>query len=350
MSYLSSDYVQCETIQKFLDDEFTTCNVLSLDPMPALEAILSTQVANGISQSVSDGSGKVKTVKVVYERRLLETDVSSGSGDRTCTTTNETHNSYQTYTIDPTVWLEASEKFKSSELATVCTDDARSMIQKKISKIVDVLERKVATQTAQQLAGMIGNWASDVAGLNGSDELELATLVSTATKQLDPFMWGNLDVALQLTGYCQAPVIVGGSSFYNAVRAFEAGCCSTTGVDIGQITSQYGHAVMFDKRVQAALGNAADKSVVFQPGSLALIYYNEASQVPNIGSNYVNFKINAPRTGLPIDITINDTCGVISILGFVNTKLVGLPTDLFSNTDSMNGVTYVNKIKVVNPA
>ena len=86
MSYLSSDYVQCETIQKMIDDQFATVNVLALDPMPALEAILSTQVASGISQSVSDGSGKVKTVKVVYERRLLETDVTSGSGNRTCTT------------------------------------------------------------------------------------------------------------------------------------------------------------------------------------------------------------------------------------------------------------------------
>lgn len=349
MSYLSSDYVQCETIQKMLDDEFSLCNVLALDAMPALEAILSTQVANGISQSVSDGSGKVKTVKVVYERRLLETDVTDSSGTRTCSTTLESFDSFQTYTIDPNVWLRAAEKFEVANLATVCTTDVQQMIAKKISKVIDVLERKVATQTANQLAGMVGEWASTVTS-NASNELELATLVSAATKQLDPFMWGNLDIALQNTGYCQAPIIVGGSEFYNAVRAYEAGCCSTTGVDIGKITNQYGRAVMFDKRVQAALGNAANKSIVFQPGSLALIYYNEASQVPNLGANYAKFRVNAPRTGLPIDIVMQDNCGVISILGYANTKLVGLPTDMFSNTDEMVGVTYVNKIKVVNPA
>lgn len=349
MSYLSSDYIQCETIQKMLDDEFAVCNVLSLDPMPALEAILSTQVASGISQSVSDGMGKVKTVKVVYERRLLETDVTSGSGSRACTTSNQSFNSYQTYTIDPDVWLEASEKFKTSELATVCTDDARSMIQKKISKIVDVLERKVATQTASQLAGMVGKWSSSVTA-NASYELELATLVSSATKVLDPFAWGKLDIAFSKTGYCNSPIIVGGSDLYEFARVSNAGCCSTTGVDIAAVYNTFGKAVMYDKRVEIALGNAANKSIAFMPGSLALIHYNEATQVPNIGSNYVSFKVFAPRTGLPIDITVNDTCGVISILGFVNTKLVSLPTDLFSNTDEYNGVNYVNKIKVVNPA
>lgn len=348
MSYLSSDYVQCETIQKMLDEQFTTVNVLALDPMPALEAILSTQVASGISQSVSDGNGKVKTVKVVYERRLLETDVTSGSGNRTCTTSSESFDSYQTYTIDSTVWLEAAESFRAADLATVCTADVQQMLAKKIGKIVDVLERKVATQTASQLAGMVGDWASTVT-VNGSNELELATLVSTATKVLDPFAWGKLDIAFSKTGYSN-PIIVGGSDLYEFARVSNLGCCSTTGVDIASVYNQYGKAVMYDKRVETALGNAANKSIAFMPGALALIYYNEASQVPNLGANYAKFKVNAPRTGLPIDIVIKDDCGLIQIKGFVNTKLVGLPTDMFSNTDEYNGVTYVNKIKVVNPA
>lgn len=349
MSYLSSDYVQCETIQKMIDDQFATVNVLALDPMPALEAILSTQVASGISQSVSDGSGKVKTVKVVYERRLLETDVTSGSGNRTCTTSAESFDSYQTYTIDPAVWLEANESFRAADLATVCTSDVQQMIAKKIGKIVDVLERKVATQTASQLAGMVGDWASTVTGVNGSNELELATLVSSATKVLDPFAWGKLNIAFQKTGYVN-PIIVGGSDLFEWAGVSNAGCCSTTGVDISAVYNSFGKAVMYDKRVETALGNAANKSIAFMPGSLALIYYNQSTQVPNLGANYAMFKVFSPRTGLPIDISIKDDCGLIQIKGFATTKLVGLPTDLFSNTDEYNGVTYVNKIKVVNPA
>lgn len=349
MSYLSSDYVQCETIQKMLDDEFSICSVLSLDPMPALEAILSTQVASGIAQSVSDGTGKVKTVKVVYERRLLESDVTSGSGNRTCTTSAESFDSYQTYTIDSAAWLEANESFRAADLATVCTADVQQMLAKKIGKIVDVLERKLATQTASQMAGMIGDWGSNVI-VNGSNELELATLVSTATKVLDPFAWGKLDIAFSKTGYCASPIIVGGSDLYEFARVSNAGCCSTTGVDIAAVYNTFGKAVLYDKRVETALGSAANKSIAFQPGSLALIYYNQATQIPNLGANYAMFRVNSPRTGLPIDISIKDDCGLIQIKGFLTAKLVGLPTDMFSNTDEFNGVTFVNKIKVVNPA
>lgn len=349
MSYLSSDYVDCETIQNKLDTQFATCSVLSLDPMPFLEAVLSTQLSNGISQSVSDGSGKVKTIKVIYERRLLESDVTSSSGTRGCSTSLESFDSYQTYTIDSTVWLRAAEKFEVANLATTCVNDVQSMIANKISKVVDVLERKIATQTASQLAGMVGKWGSSVT-VNGSNELELATLVSTATKVLDPFAWGKLDIAFAKTGYCAPPIIIGGSDLYEWARVSNNGCCSTTGVDIAGVTNQFGKAVMYDKRVETALGSAANKSIAFQPGSLALIYYNESPQVPNLGANYAKFRVNSPRTGIPIDIVMQDNCGVISVLGFANTKLVGLPTDLYSNTDEYNQVTMVNKIKVVNPA
>jgi hypothetical protein len=250
--------------------------------------------------------------------------------------------------------LRAEDKVTTAELATVCSDDVRSIMAKKIEKIVDVLERKIATQTAEEVVGMFGDWNDAVANVNASKELELATLVSTATKQLDPFMWGNLNIALNQTGYCAAPIVVGGSDMYLAAQAFDSGCCSDTGVDIMNITNKLGKAVMYDKRVAKALGTggnfANNKSVVFQAGSLALITYNESPQIQMIGGNYNKFKVFSPRTGLPIDIVLKDDCGVISIVGYANTKLVGLPTDMFANSDDYHGVTFVNKIKVVNPA
>ena len=354
MSYLSSDYVQCETIQSILDDNFVNCSAATLDSMPFLEAVTSTQMAMGVAQKVSDGNGKVKTVSLIYDRRLVETDVSDSSGTRTCTSSTERYNAYQTYTIDSTQWLRAEDKITTAELATVCSDDVPSLMAKKIGQLVDVLERKIATQTAEEVVGMIGQWNDAVGNVNGSSELELATLVSAATKQLDPFMWGNLNIALNQTGYCAPPIIVGGADMYLGAQAFDSGCCSDTGVDIMNITNKLGKAVMYDKRVAKALGTggnfANNKSVVFQAGSLALITYNESPQIQMIGGDYNKFKVNSPRTGLPIDIILKDDCGVISIVGYANTKLVGLPADMFANSDDYHGVTYVNKVKVVNPA
>ena len=346
MSYLSSEYIQCETIQSMLNEKFLTCT--NLDPMPTLEAILASQLSNGISQSVSDGSGKVKSVKVVYEQRLLESSVTEGSGARACTTENETFDNYTVYEIDPNVWMNASESFKVADLATVCTHDVQSMLANKINKVIDVIERKIATKTAQELVGLSGNWASDVS-VNGSNEFVVATLTSAATKVLNPMFWTSLQIALNKTGYCNAPVVTGGTAFYEGALAHFAGCCSTTGADIAQLTSQYGKAVFYDRRVSAALGSDA-KSIVMQPGSVALIYYNEAGQVPNLGANYAKFRVNSPRTGLPIDIVVKDDCGTIQINGYANTKLVSLPNDMFAVGDVYEGVNFVNKLLVTNPA
>jgi hypothetical protein len=116
------------------------------------------------------------------------------------------------------------------------------------------------------------------------------------------------------------------------------------------MANQFGKAFLYDKRVATAIGGNNLKSIMFQAGSVALITYNEASQVPNLGANYAKFKMFSPRTGLPIDIVLNDTCGVISVTGYANTKLVGLPVDMFATGDEYDGVTFVNKLLVTNVA
>ncbi len=350
MSVSLSQYVQCETIQERLEDDFLAC-MTPLDKMPALEAILATQVAGGIAQSVSDVSGKVKNVKVTYKPRLLETSVTDMSGTRACASTNESFNDYAIYTIDPTIWMQADEKFNVAELATVCTDDVNSMITKKLNSLIDVAERKVATKTANELVTLYGSWGANAASAYTvtNDELVLARYVSAATKVIDYRSAVILDSALDLTGFCAPAIIVGGTALSDYMKFVNHGCCSATGADVLSIANDYGKVVMHDKRVRAALGSEL-KSIAFQAGSLALIHYNEAPQVPNIGANYVKFRVNAPRTGLPMDVTISDNCGVISILVMVNTKLVGLPTDMFLAGDEYRGVKFVNKILVTDPA
>lgn len=347
MSYLTSSYVDCEIIQSMLDEQFVTCPT-AMESMPALEAILATQKASGISQSVSDGSGKVKNIRVIYDQRLLESEVTSGSGARACTTAVETFDKSVVYDIDPAVWLRAEESFTTVELATVCYADVQSMIAKKIGKVIDALERKIATQTMNQLVTLTGSWGDNVTGVV-ADELVVSTLISTAAKTIDYTASADIDLALMQTGYCGTKVIVGGTSLYKYGRYLDAGCCSTTGVDVMEIGNQFGKAYLYDKRLATALGSEA-KSIVFQAGSLALITYNESPQVPNLGANYAKFRVASPRTGIPIDITMSDVCGTISVIGYANTKLVGLPTDMYKVGDEYQGVTYVNKIKVTNAA
>lgn len=350
MSVSINQYVQCETIQERLDDDFLTC-MTPIEKIPALEAILATQLASGIAQSVSDAEGKVKNVKVTYKPRLLESSVSNLSGTRACSSTTETFNEYALYTIDPTIWQQADEKFTVAELATVCSDDANSMITKKLNSLIDVVERAVATKTANELVTLYGKWGTNAesAYTVTNDELVVARYISTATKAIDYRTLSTIDSALDMAGYCAPAIIVGGSALNDYMKFANHGCCFNGGVDVMAMANEYGKAVMYDKRVRAALGSEL-KSIAFQAGSLALLHYNEAPQVPNIGANYMKFRVNAPRTGLPMDVTIQDNCGVISILVMVNTKLVGLPTDMFLTGDEYRGVKFVNKITITDPA
>ena len=223
------------------------------------------------------------------------------------------------------------------------------MLDKKILKVVDVIERAIATRTANELVTLYGKWGSNVSGTVTADELVLAQYAVTATKALDYTSAITLDTALNQTGYSAPAIIVGGNALADYMRFVNHGCCSTSGVDVMSIANEYGKAVMYDKRVKAALGSEL-KSIAFQAGSLALITYNEAPQIASLGANYAKFRILSPRTSLPIDIVLKDDCGTISIVGYANTKLVGLPNDMFAVGDEYAGVKFVNKILVTNPA
>ena len=133
MSYNVGDYVQCERINGALADNFLTCP--AMEETPAMDAIVGGQSEAGIVQEVVDSRGKVKTVRLIYENRLLESAVTSKSGTRGCTATHETFNNFADYTLDPDVYLEVDETFTIENLNTVCTDDANSMIDKKLSKL-----------------------------------------------------------------------------------------------------------------------------------------------------------------------------------------------------------------------
>lgn len=346
MSVLSEQNVQCETIQNALETQFSVCNPVG-DSMPFFEAVLATTPI--ISQSVSD-NGKVKTVKVTYDQRALESAVSTTTGARTCTSTNETFNNYTTYTLDPATYETYGEKIDVADFATVCQEFG-TVFNKKVAKVIDVIERRVATKITNAVIPLVGEWGTeaDAAGtINGSDELVVSTLVTAAGKVIDYSAAGNIETGLALTGYCANPIIVGGITLYNYYKYLDMGCCSTTGVDIQAVANQHGKAVMFDKRLADALGSQ-NKSIAFQPGALGIITYNEYDETGLMkGANYDKFKVFSPRTGLPIDIVIKDDCGTISIVGYATAKLVGMPTDMFAVGDEYRGVTFVNKILVTN--
>jgi hypothetical protein len=223
-----------------------------------------------------------------------------------------------------------------------------------LQKIIDVVVRKVATKTTEQAVTLYGKWddETEASYTVTADELVLPTFISTAAQNLAPFSMEILETALMQTGYCMNPAIFSGTMLYNYARRMNAACCSTSGADLDSIMQQYGKAVVYDRRINAAMGGN-DHALAIMPTALQLVTFNwfDGSEFgTQIGANYTKFVVRDPKSGLPLDVIISDNCGTVTINVYAQTKVVGLPADIFASGDSKSGVKFVNKIKVTNLA
>ena len=323
---------------------------MTLEAMPFAEFIMSDVNRNGISQAVHPTSGKVKTVELRYNKRILESDLSSNVENPKCVATEKRGDCISNYTIDPTQNISADQLIEASDVIYNCENND-TYIAGVIARLVDVVERGVATSMSGEVAALTGGYEANVSGVI-SDQLVVNTLKAGTTDEIAPFTMENIDLAAIQTGYGMDGIFIsGGSLLYQYYRRALQGCCSDSGTDIGGLMQAYGKVVTYDKRVASALGSTV--SLMTRPGALALLYYTQlgwldGTPVPLIASNYYKTVIFSPRLNVPMDLIIKDDCGALSIIVTATTKLVAGPTDQFAAGDDYEGVNWVNEIKVTN--
>jgi hypothetical protein len=349
MSYISNIVQSCPNLQDRLVAHFSACPIL--ENYPFYQFMLSETNTSGIQQAVHPASGKRRTVELRYQQRYLESNVTEGFSDF-CSSENEPGDSIETYTIDDSDRVGISSVLNVEHFAEAC-DSTASYLAAEVARLIDVVERKVATKYANEAALLTGKWSSDVT-VNAQDELELD--VELTSGELNHKAAQILARSLQKTGYCDTPIVFAGDDYVNYAEALQAGCCANQGVDLSAILAKYGKATLYDKRIAAAL-NGDEYGIVLQPKALQPLFYtkgnwkNEALLGVFAGtpSSYTSTTIVSPN-GLPLDVFISDNCtngGQITISVSVSTKLVGMPSDMFAIGDDLDGVTFVNKIKVV---
>lgn len=351
MSYTTGELVACPTLQSQLNDHFETCDPQFIgEPMPHFEFVMSAPNRGPLEQLVSPGNGKTRTVQLKYRQRISESDVSANQTNPTCVATTFRGDRWIDYSIDTTQNQQVESKIPISELIESCTDNGMYW-QETMQMMVNALERKVATQTAVEAVALNGRWGSLVDGVNGSDQLEVRTLRSGSTDELYPYAMEEIDMALRQSGYCNAPVVFGGSTLWKYARRMEKGCCSETGVDLGAIFAEYNKAFLYDYRIAEQLGGNAYNLAVMA-GATQMITWNLFQGTRGLNTilteTYSQQVIFSPRTGLPIDVMMKVDCGTLHIVMTATTKLVGLPNDLFPVDDIYQNVNFVNEIKVVN--
>ena len=327
------------------------------EPMPFAEFVTSALNNRGLSQVIAPGRGKTRSVELTYEARIPETEVVENDTDLcSCATTRG--NCSQVYDIDPDANLSLCEKITAADLRAICMPND-IFVMRKLAKVVDALERRIATELVQQASFLTGSWNDDeVPNVNGLDQLVVKTKKDGDAFTLNPFGMPEIDFALTATGYCGTPLVFGGRELYQYYRGLLAGCCADSGVNLEEMLRLYGKAVMYDPRIAGA-GNGftggQNVGVVTQPGALALLTWNEFGWNEGMplpfteGANYARTLITSPRLGVPLDVIVKDECpGTLTMVVSAVVKLVGIPNDIFPVGDKYRGVNFFNELLVTN--
>jgi hypothetical protein len=339
---------ECPNVQMSLGELFI--EVGQREQLPFLEFLLSPENVKLIRTEVSPGGGKLKTVQARWIQRLPETEVEEGGNILTCTSDNTYGDTTTTYTVDTTDTYIASQLINAADIARHCQENSRYVLES-IMRLMDVLDRKVASAAAVQAVSKIGNWGTDVEGFYTvtSDCLVIDTINGN---EPNPFAIADIQQATRMANYPSAPVAFGGAAMQRYANAMAAGCCSQYGINLLEITQQNGFGFAYDSRLAAAQGSQT-KALITTAGALQWLSFNlaewNAGITPVAGSNYSKTLLFTPA-GLPVDLTMKDDCGNLSIVLTTTGILAALPTDIYEAGDKFAGVNYVNCVSIVNPS
>jgi hypothetical protein len=344
----SSILSECPKVQRALGELFI--EVGQREQLPFLEFLLSPENVKMITMEVSPGRGKLKTVEARWIQRLPESVVEEGANILTCTATEVYGDSTTTYTLDTTDTYQVNQLISADEIARHCQDN-NTYIMESIMRLAIALEQKVASAAAAQVVTELGEWGTEVEGFFTvtSDFLQIATEGAVAT-ELNPFALADIQQATRMANYPAAPVAFGGAAMQRYANAVQAGCCTQYGIDLLEISRQNGFAFAYDARLAGALGSQ-NKNIVTTAGAIQWLSFNlaqwNAGLGAQVGANYAKTLIFSP-SGVPIDLTMKDDCGNLSIVLTATGKIVTLPTDIYESGDKYAGVNYVNGVTVAN--
>jgi hypothetical protein len=337
---------ECPNVQMNLGELFI--EVGQREQLPFLEFLLSPENAKMIRTEVAPGNGKLKTVQARWIQRLPETEVEEGGDILTCTSSNVYGDSTTTYTVETTDTYTASQLINAADIARHCQENSRYVLES-IMRLMDVIDRKVASAAAVQAVAAIGTWGTDVENFYTMDGdcLEIGTINGN---EPNPFAIADIQQATRMANYPGAPIAFGGAAMQRYANAMAAGCCTQYGIDLLAITQQNGFGFAYDARLATAQGDQTH-ALVTTAGAIQWLSFNLADWntgiTPTAGSNYSKTLVYTPA-GVPVDLTMKDDCGNLSIVLTTTGIIATLPTDIYEASDKYAGVNYVNCVSIVN--
>jgi len=349
MSYVN-EIIDCVKIQGQLDDlwQNPTALIKATEATPHLAYTLSPQNRAGVDIAISDGRGKIRTVEVIYEQRMLTSEVGENV-PHGCSTDGDEADKVHTYEMDVDTNINSQTKIDPSDLVGTCEED-NAYIARKLNLHLDAMRRKLAEKVAEQSVAALGGWATDVENVT-ADSLIVQAWINNQTYAPNPSLWTDLDAALMLSQFGEAGIF-GDQILWKAARAASVGGVADFGINLRDMLERYGKGVMYDRFVTAALTASGQNSIAQALGAAQVVFWNKYANPALVKGDDSSkaFVINDPVLGIPVDVRLFWDCDVLNVNLHITHKLITLPDDLFKVGDRMRGVNGLAGITVDNCA
>src|SRR5690606_26713532 len=265
----STTFVECPAIQEHIDQAWQN-GITPNDQAPVTEYLTSPENRRPVEQLILPAQGNVRKVQLRYNQRLQEDQAVLNVANPKCAATTEIGNRMKEYTFDPTKNI-SFDRLLANDFLLTC-QDAAAEVAETVRQLVDVMDRRVASEITTKAAALVGKWDSSVP-VDGSDLLNVIGF--NAQGQLNPRAWPTIRNAMDDTGFSPNRFLAGGQSMRDLFQLSNAACCTNTGNDLAELFAQYGYAAAYDKRLAAALGTQ-DEFLAFDQGAVQVLSWSRA--------------------------------------------------------------------------
>lgn len=357
MSHILLPLIDCPNLQTTLN-QITDKGGMPGEAAPEIQFLTSPQNTNRVLETnVSPGSGKVRTVEVVYTPRGTEEEADT-TLTTDCASTNEAGMLSESYTIDENAGVQVDEKISFADLTRICKSNPE-FVASRIAALLDLARRKMQTGVAEQMALLHGKFAVDN-GETGLSDLNRLKTVATKYPAASKATWNpealqEIVFSSMNSGFTGIPYVFGFGEIWRYWNyLIGLGNSSDGGMDFASYVNQNQAAFMPSIKTHKALNGAdgsGSKFLVVDTGSLFLLQYNrfeDSAQKVNDGFHVQDIIVD-PLTGVPFNYKVTRTCDE-TISFFISTayKVVGLPNDMYSGGDRLDGTNGVLQFQITN--
>lgn len=348
MSTVSS-FINCPELQVQLNNLFANVEPETVtEPLAFTGFLLSDANISGTRQVqlknlTAPGSGKKRTVQLVFSPRIPESSVKSNQGNTDCIADPVVGDLSQDYEVGDN-YEQIDWQIDPRQLSERCEDNT-VFVARKLAQYINAMDRAMESIYVNTLPTLNGKYAVGVPNVV-SDILQVRT--RNADGNYDPGAFVDPKTAAMYSAYATPPVILGGMDWGKYVRETNAGCCSAEGLNWAELAAQYGFVFLETYRADVAMGNGG--AMMMAGGAVQLLEYMEYEGLSNLDMGVLRqMVIMSPLTGQRYDLKIYIDCnGVFNFFLRKYYRLVTMPSDVFYPGDRLYGVNFVNELQINN--